>query len=239
MCEDYFTEADLIVCACDPGHSGAVAFDVLMAVVFGDERAKSCPALLLKTLDEVSVRKGFAEMRPFGEACCDTLEYGLVKRYFEWNWNVNALAVLSDAARRAGVAKDAPPLSKYALQLMYAMRDLGPTSDGNLVSIMTQWAGTGTYKSTENQASSLGSVASRVQILVNLIESGLLNRTLRDLTLSDRGRKLLDLLHPDCQDADLPFRLDAWCSKGVKSKTNIDRYIKTFFGKQLRFKTGK
>jgi hypothetical protein len=251
MSVDHFTQADIIVYACDPDHTGAVAFDVLMAVVFGDDRAKTCPALRLCSLDEPSIRKAFAEMKPFGEACGRSLEYGLVKRYFEWNWNVNALAILGDAARRAGVPVDAPPLSKYSLQLLYALRDAAPMGDGKVVSLMHHWPGTGRYTYEKGEwRPRVGSPASVCQILENLVAAGLLERTpvvlVRPLgereskptllALSDRGRALLALLlHPDCEDLDLPFRLDAWCEQGSAAKPAIDRYIKTFFGKQMRF----
>jgi hypothetical protein len=46
---------------------------------------------------------------------------------------------------------------------------------------------------------------------------------------------MLNRLHPDCEDPDLPFRLHAWCEAGAAAKPAIDRYIKTFFGKQKRF----
>lgn len=249
MGEEHITEADLIVYACDPDHTGAVAFDVLMAVVFGDDRALQCPALRLWSLDEPSVKKAFTEMKPFGEACARSLEYGLVKRYFEWNWNVNAFAVLGDAVRRAGVPAEAPPLSKYSLQVLFAMRTTASVGEGKLISLMTRWPGTGRYPYPKNQAPFLGSCASQSQILENLVIAGLLDRRptvlsgpvgLHEgsptvLVLSDRGRAVLALLHPDCEDPDLPFRLDAWCDQGSAAKSAIDRYIKTFFGKQLRF----
>jgi len=240
MGPEHFTEADLIVYAGDPDHSGAVAFDVLMAVVFGDGRASECPALQLCSFDEASIREAFANIQPFGVVFGPYLEYGLIKRYFDWNWNVNALAILGDAARRAGVSPGAPPLSKYALQLLYAMRNQGTQGCGALVRLMRNWPGTGRYKYADSEWSPrLGSMASSAQILENLVTAGLLDQAgtpgRSELALSARGRGLLELLHPDCEDPDLPFRLDTWCQQGPAAKPAIDRYIRTFFGKQLRF----
>jgi hypothetical protein len=222
-----------------------------MAVVFGDDRARECPALLLcSSLDQPTVQKAFSELKPFGEACGRSLEYGYIKRYFDWNWNVNALAVLGDAARRAEVPSDAPPLSKYSLQLLYAMRKAAPMSERAVFDLTDCWPGTGRYTYTEAQRRPrFGSMASRIQIVENLVVAGLLEQaaTARScplgthelwpttFVLSARGQALLGLLHPDCEDADLPFRLDAWCDQGPAAKPAIDRYIKTFFGKQLRF----
>jgi hypothetical protein len=245
-----FTAADLIVYACDPDHSGAVSFDVLMHQVFGDDRALHCPALLLVSADDASLKRALAEMRPFGQACRQSREYGHMKRYVDWNWNANALAVLGETQRRAGVPADAPPLSKFALQMLYAMRDGLPRSDNALHRLMTYWPGTGRYQYEAGQwRPRVGSAASRAQILENLIEAGLLTRTFlapkrplgefeqapSELSLSACGQALLNLLHPDCEDPDLPFRLHAWCEKGATAKPAVDRYIKTFFGKQLRF----
>jgi hypothetical protein len=235
-----FTTADLIVYACDPDHTGAAAFDVLLAQVFPDDRALACPALKLNAIDEDSLQQAFSNMRAFGEACQSSLEYGRIKRYFDWNWNVNALAVLGEVQRRAGVPSGAPPLSKYALQLLYAMREESPRSYGQWVSLMQRWPGTGRYQyQTGEWRPRLGSPASVGQIMENLAAAGLLepisNEGKQVLGVSSRGRTLLGLLHPDCEDPDLPFRLNAWCEKGEAAKPAIDRYIKTFFGKQLRF----
>ncbi|RQR65556.1 hypothetical protein DIE18_03660 [Burkholderia sp. Bp9125] len=247
-----FTAADLIVCACDPDHTGAVAFDVLMRQVFGDDRARDCPALKIQTFDAAAIERALANLQPFGQACSASLAYGRVKRYFDWNWNVNGLAILGEAQRRAGVTAGGPPLSKYTLQLLYGLRHASrvqptrlspprlPQTDGDVVSLMQAWPGTGRHTAQPGGGlSQLGSPASRMAIIDNLDKAGLLDRVQvsrrRGLQVSERGHALLGLLHPGCEDADLPFRLHAWCEQGEESKPAIDRYIKTFFGKQKRF----
>lgn len=251
MSDSLFTAADLIVYACDPDHTGAVAFDVLMRAVFGDDRGMDCPALRLCGLDEASIKRAFCDMQPFSRACGHNLEYGVVKRYFDWNWNVNSFAVLGDVMRRASVPADAPPLSKYSLQVLYALRNDLPKAEGQIVRLMERWPGTGRYTYAPGQwRPRVGSPASVAQIIQNLVDAGLLGQLLPAgwmgpldeyrsppyrLTVSDRGRALLEMLHPDCEDLDLPFRLDAWCAAGAAAKPAIDRYIKTFFGKQIRF----
>ncbi|MBK3780181.1 hypothetical protein G3A43_07915 [Paraburkholderia aspalathi] len=240
MSLELFESADLIVSACDPDHTGAVAFDVVMREVLGDGRAKDCPALLLSALDAASIEFGLAHMLPFGQSCARSLEMGRMKRYFDWNWNVNSLVVLGEAQRRAGVPADAPPLSKYALQLLYGLRNRLSMTEGAVVSLMHDWKGTGRYVVKLGEWNPrLGSPAARVQILENLIDAGLVDRIevsgKANLEVSGRGNVLLELLHPDCKDADLPFRLNTWCLQGMSSKPAIDRYINTFFGKQLEF----
>lgn len=237
---ELFTAADLIVAACDPDHTGAVGFEVLMQQVFGDDRANDCPALTLFAFDNPAILNSFARLAPFGEVAASWLGYGRMKRYFDWNWNVNSLAILGEAQRRAGVPVDAPPLSKYALQLLYGLRDRPPMTDGTIAVMMSSWPGTGRYKAARGARNpQLGSPAAFAVIMENLIKAELLERSMvagkSHLGLSVRGRTLLSLLHPDCEDADLPFRLNAWCEQGMAAKPAVDRYIKTFFGKQLRF----
>ena len=240
MSPDLLTSAELIVNACDPDQTGAVAFDVLMREVLGEGRSDDCPSVRLYALDGASIHSAFERMQPFGEGWAQKLEMGRLKRYFDWNWNVNSLAVFGEVQRRAGVPAGAPPLSKYALQLLYRLRNEPPVMEGLLFRDMHEWKGTGRY-TFESGAwrPRLGSAASKGQIIENLLSARLLQRIevggIKRIRISSLGRVLLDQLHPDCEDADLPFRLHAWCEKGVASKPAVDRYINTFFGKQLRF----
>jgi hypothetical protein len=243
MSLELFSEADLIVYAGDIGHASAGAFEVIMREVFGDNRALECPALELYSFDKAGLDRTFSNLRPFGEVFAQQQEYDRIKKYFDWNWNVNALAVLGEVQRRVGVPAGAPPLSKYALQLLYALRQEASCTGNEVHSRMKNWPGTGRYQYQKGEwRHTLGSVSSRGQIMDNLVEAGLLVRTCvndrESFTCSERGHELLGLLHPDCQDQDLPFRLAAWCNQGESAKPGIDRYLKTFFGKQLRFRAG-
>lgn len=57
-----------------------------------------------------------------------------------------------------------------------------------------------------------------------------------DLKPTALGETFLSALHPDCEDRDLAGRLHLWCEEGLASaRPKIDRYIRTFFGKQMRF----
>ena len=57
----------------------------------------------------------------------------------------------------------------------------------------------------------------------------------RDLVLSAQGQAFLDLLHPGCCDQDLPGRMRQWEQEWPVSRPKIERYLRTFFGKQKRF----
>ncbi|MDN8078786.1 hypothetical protein QZN30_05430 [Burkholderia multivorans] len=238
--EELFTSADVIVSACDVDHTGANAFATLLEHVFGDTRYLQCPALSIWSLDDAAIETAFKNMAPFGEICAKNLEYGRIKRYFDWNWNVNSLAIFGETQAGVGVPLDAPPMSKYALQLLYALRDQPPMTAGAVVQLMHRWPGTGRYQIKPGQwHPQLGSAASRSPILDNLSLAGLLSRTEVDgktgVAVSPRGYALLEMLHPDCEDPDLPYRLHAWCEQGFAAKPAINRYINTLFGKQKRF----
>lgn len=58
----------------------------------------------------------------------------------------------------------------------------------------------------------------------------------RRLLCSCCGAVTLSHLHPDCQDMDLPGRMNEWQNQWPASRGKIERYLRTFFGKQLRFR---
>lgn len=239
MGEHLFREANLVVSACEPDHTGAATFETVVRAMYGDDRVPGCPALLFHDMEDETLQAALENLRPFGEIHAGSLAYGRMKRYFDWNWNANALVVLGEVQRRAGLPAGAPPLSKNSLQLLYGLRSRGEISEYDIVTLMSHWAGTGRYKQDGPWQPGIGSVLSTGHILKNLGDAGLLDvvqgEGMRQRKVSDRGHALLGLLHPDCEDPDLPFRLDAWCDQGSAAKSAIDRYIKTFFGKQMRF----
>lgn len=189
----------------------------------------------------------YAETESFVENCAASLQYGAAKAYFDYNWNANALAVLGRALRAQQTLTANPiPISKFGLQLLYWLRDQeGFVTTASVSSAMHLWKGTGRY--TQKTASiriGLGSVTAIGAIIAQLINAGYITEKPSDAEgsswmcqLSSMGHALLsDYLHPDCNDPDLPFRLDDWCRQGLDvAKPAMDRYLKTFFGKQLRF----
>lgn len=229
--------ADRIICATDPDASGASAFETLITLAAGPERLNACDAISLYAIDAASIEKAIDALSPYKTSPMSALAAkGMVKRYFDWNWNVNGLAVFGNAMRLAGVPADAPPLSKYALQLLYALRDGRSLTESGVHSLMAHWPGTGRYTQKQpHSVDGLGSPASRNQILANLRAADLLQWTESQVRISDRGLALLTALHPDCEDPDLPFRLADWCAQGNEAYPAIFRYLKTFFGKQMRF----
>ena len=193
----------------------------------------------LVDLTESGMRKSLSEMRHFDDFAMPIAMQGEIRRYFDFNYLCNALPMFGAAARQAGTWGSTVP-SKYGLQLLYDALDTGSLSDGHRVERMARWKGTGKYKE-EGTAfyQGLGSCASRADILEGLVKANYLQRMGSkrvNTELSEEGRAFLELLHPDCRDPDLPFRLDQWSRLPVpEARSRIDRYIRTFFGKQKTF----
>lgn len=232
-----------VVNACDPDVAGTMAFALLMEDTFGADalRQRHFPSLRLVAIDEDSLTQAFANMGDFAHTCAEMLAYGRVKRYFDFNWNMNALVILGATARASGLPPNGPPLSKYAVQLLlWLSSQTQPLTQGRILDRMHRWEGTGRY----NTRVEMGSAASRGQILEQMQANGLLHAAAAGdaspghaaVQLTQRAHTLVALLHKDMRDADLPFRLDAWCQQGLSdARPAIDKYILTVFGKQKRF----
>lgn len=157
---------------------------------------------------------------------CETSEY------FDYNYVLNATPIFGLAARSAGLKGSAP--SAFGLQLLYWLAGNGGSGAAydlrNVV--MAGWQGLGKYADGKG----MGSMRSRQVTIERLVEGGYLARGPHDnLGLSDRGRRFLSLLHKDCCDPDLPFRIRKWGSMPAsEARSKIDGYINAFFGKQAR-----
>ncbi|HHJ3076838.1 TPA: hypothetical protein ACPVZG_000634 [Vibrio parahaemolyticus] len=158
------------------------------------------------------------------------LEGQRVKKYFDYWWNTNSSLVFSESMNHVGL-KCNPVLTKYELMTMVLLsRYDKPVSAWDLLTDMSAWKGTGKYDGVTR----IGSVVSSNQIIKQLISRGFAN-DIGQLTLiiSDEGRKFLSMLHPKTFDPDLGYRIANW--KETRDIESVKRYIRTVFGKQLRF----
>lgn len=236
---DALLGASEIAFACDPDPSGAIAFHTLLSEVLGAEAAgEERRAFQINSLDPASISQALMQAQstrsPWFSAL---LAAGQCRRFFDYNFNTNALAILGDVLRTLGAGGPGVGISKYGLQLLYHLRTQGAQSDSALASAMAQWQGTGRY----DEETGLGSPASRWKIHENLLDAGLVvegegNGRSRMNRLSHQGERFLAALHPDCEDADLPFRIRQWGESWPASRPNVERYLRTFFGKAARFK---
>jgi hypothetical protein len=239
---DTFSEADLHILADDTtmgqfanfadlvAHSGRS--DSLHRALWSDIAFRHGETL---TTDQV--------LLPFDDEAVAKVASGRTKRRFDHAWAVNSVVVIGMTMRMVTGRKDATPPSKYGMQLLYRMRNEPPRRIGPLLQLMTNWEGTGRYSGTSSNTDGLGNGASRCRMLTDLSAAGLITPVTfdhradhrREISLTEDGHAFLDALHPDCRDPDLPFRIWNWMQQGEKAHTAIDRYIRTYFGKQLRF----
>lgn len=173
-----------------------------------------------------------------------------LKADFDYSFLVNAAGLLTPCYQAAGGQFTAPVISKFTIQALFALRrDLEAglrTAPGLLVARFHNWQGTGRYAS---QRASLGSCSSQAELLDTLVRYGLAEQPEEpgaggadcadvsgDLRLTSVGAAFLEKLHPDCEDPDLPFRLQQWQeTPTAESQLASQRYLRTWFGKQKRY----
>lgn len=218
-----------LVYAVDLDHAAVWAFRSALTLWAGNAAGEAdYEAWLFTDLADLTIRKAIAAGTTTKELA-NLYDYGRTKRYFEFQWANNANVVFGAAMRSVSPGAGRIP-SKFGMQLLYALRERCLGSEARIIDHMYHWPGTGKYPSSR-----MGSEASRCEIVSQLREMGLISKG-EWAAISTRGEAFLAALHPDCEDRDLPQRLDAWCKAGFgASQAAIDRYIRTVFGKQLRF----
>lgn len=168
----------------------------------------------------------------------DKAKFSLVRRHFDYNYLLNAYPIMGMTSEKAFGQRLAWPLSKHELQVLYFMRDGKVLNDGRLFEAMQRWEGTGRYDPKRwDYYYGIGNPASRATIMENLKAQGLLERIEKHkLVITPKGERLLQFLHQDCEDPDQVLRIYEWAELPLDvAKEKINRYIKTFFGKQKRF----
>ena len=226
------SKADRILLLMDPDYGGLHLAARFLAdhfdVIPWDRTV--CPTFF--DLLPTSIRQSMDEAVR-GDEKMHLVHAGEIRRYFDYNYLVNSLAVISETARRVGIEKGVP--SKYGLQLLYDARQTGEISYSRRIERMARWEGTGKYP--RKAAYGLGSPASRAPIVDQLVKNGYLEIIGKTSTrLSTSGHRFLDALHPRCEDQDLPFRLAEWSRLSpANAEEKIARYIRSFFGRQKTF----
>lgn len=228
--------AHTIVCTVEWDASGVWAFDYLMKEYCPNKSGLEHPVFAYKGS---SIACDLEQMgSTFDQAYSELLNAGLVKRYFEYNFNTNSLVIFGSLYRKLSLTAEPAFLSKYMVQVLLFLGQKGQMHFRDLELYMSKWCGTGKYdKHACTHSHGMGTPASRQMIISNLVDLGLV---LKDenylLQMSELGRRFVDQLHKDCLDPDLPFRIDAWmCKPFSDSKPLMDSYLRRFFGKQKRF----
>ncbi len=232
--ERRFRAADVVYCAVDPGDSSWLALDHALGHL-SLPPATEVRTPLIECLWSEELRSSFRNAGRAGDAVyAAKVLRACISRRFDYGYQVNALAVLRRTMEEAGVTRGVDVPSKFAVQTLYLLRARGPLTEGYLIDAMADWRGTGRYEREPYRG--IGNAASQSPIVEYLKASGLAEVDGRMLRVSPLGHRFLGLLHPDCEDPDLRFRIDAW--KGMpeeEANARVDRYLRTFFGKQIRY----
>lgn len=166
---------------------------------------------------------------------------GYIKKYFDYNYNFNSLALIGKAYQQVNnIFKEHPYLytknhimiSKYMLQLLYFIyieqTNNNIYKESHIIFKMINWNGTGKYSLKE----SLGNEISRTTIIQNLLQLKLIEHDYKFLKITDKGILFINSLPKDCKDFDLPFRINQWSKLPFEEiQSNIDFYLINYFKK--------
>lgn len=242
--------ADVIICATDTDSSGAHAFRNLTRHYLQDpDDLLHFPRLHLMSEATDEIRAALHEGRTTADAeFTALLAVADAKKFFDSCWSANAIPIFAPLLRQAGAPQGKLWMSKFSLQLLFGLKDAEPMTESEILRMMHRWKGTGKYDADPWYAQFAGA-ATRAAIIQNLKDIGFLEDELKEaesgrskpmkLRISASGLEFLELIHPRCRDADLPFRLADWGRNWPGSRPQIETYIKTFFGRQLRYSSGQ
>ncbi len=231
--------ADVIYVVIDPGPSGFHTRLRVMEYLSSLQVTASIRHLGLDDLTTSGIQKALSKAGDMHDIE-ERAKFSLVRRYFDYNYLLNAYPIMGKTFEKSFGKRLEWPLSKHELQILFFMRSTKNSrlNDAHLSARMRYWQGTGKYKARDWYGYfGMGNPASRHCIIENLIGQNLLVRNLdRTICITDLGERLLEHMHPDCEDPDQVFRIYLWAQLPLdEAKAKIGRYIKTFFGKQKRF----
>ena len=268
--------ADTIVFACDPDLSGYASFDTLLRMETGADRdwrfaaameafdtapatlnRAACAPLQIVHADNLVLHPAHAHARIRAETehVAAMIDRARMRRFIEYNFRLNALPLWGQALRDAGVSTDDWMISRWLVQVLYALREAPPMRKAQIARLMSGWR----CRDGKRHRFGLGSILLAGQGLDDLFTRGFfvavpvdeseradprypwthaLGMRERDnprYLLSPRAHAVLARLHPDTEDRDLPKRIAAWEQAGSEARPIVERYIRTLFGKQKRF----
>lgn len=186
------------------------------------------PIYQIKTFDERGApdhRATWEARQPFLGRDDPAYRLADIKRYFDWNYNVNSQAVIGDLMRELKIWRQHTLLTKYQILILHAIASgrFTGTDRRALYGFMRDYRGTGKYPPAP-----IGSHLSRTGIVDCLMYQGLINPD--NLALTEAGKRLADSLPPRTDDPDLPGRLNAWRERPVEqARQDINAYLGAVF----------
>lgn len=230
-----------LIYAGDPSSTDTYIFSQFIQKIFNKNiEQMAIDALSLYSMAEEDIFKTLENSTNFAQTFKHKVSKGHIKKYFDYNFNFNSFALLGKAYQSVNHSDEKLPtndfgrifISKNMLQLLYFVRqqENNGISDnqGYLISKMNKWKGTGKYDFRVR----LGNAASYIPIIENLLTLKLLNDDNKKIVMTKKGQEFLDFLPKDCQDHDLPFRIELWSQSSFEeSQIKMDNYLKNYFKK--------
>lgn len=222
--------AERIIFACDADPRGAHMFALHMTSRFGT--SKGFPAIMITSMAHDHLVEEFRSDRSTSDPWFENLlAVGEAKRFFDANWAANALPLFGKLLADCEVRDPLVFVSKYMVQAAFMLNEIQRFSLETAVVLMQNAPGSGKYGN-----SPIGTPTSRDGVLQNLLAAGILEKWgSNHLQFTAAGNAFVKRLHPDCEDPDLSIRLETWGETWPESRPQIERYIRTFFGKQKKF----
>jgi hypothetical protein len=192
-------------------------------------------------MDNGHYQSAVEDARPIDEYM-PAVNAGNIRLFFDYNYILNSHPMIADAFAKIG-RKGTRHIGKTSLQLLYWFRQRARkkgcyVTSHDVAHVMRNWQGTSKYpvSSLAGARLGLGAVEFQNYAFHTLVDRRLVEEADDRYTLSEDGEAFLDVLDPDCEDPDQPFRTAAWTSLPYQDAEDaIARYIRTFFGKQRRF----
>ena len=159
----------------------------------------------------------------------DLVRHQCCVRFFNAAFHINSMLVLDPVLRGINPLYEGGLIGKSPLQILHLIAEKDGLSMSSLIRRMEDWKGTGSHPDVP-----VGNAATRHQIVENLVNAGLVQVSNTLYRASPAGRMFLASLHKDCRDFDVFARLETWSRQWPASRPAVERYLRTFFGKQKR-----
>lgn len=178
------------------------------------------------------------------------VESGHIKRYFEYNYQMNLNILVKDVYKEIFFNKYENSqdfedtylkygLSKYSLLTILSVLNNFNIKEEQLdifkiLYHMIVYKGSGKYSDKKYEWIGIGSPASNSQIVENLEHLKFFTfKDTKNIEFTQEAFAFKNLINKKLYDPDLPFRLHDWCELSFsEAKTKIDLYIKNCFEKQ-------
>lgn len=243
---------DEIIIAPDPDHTGAYGVFKALEMFLGNnwedcfKEIHYIPLMSLEPKSIIEPLKASKENKEYkhnnvkrdGKTMFEGLyEKAKVKRYFDFNYNLNSahsykiITEIGDMRKKRSYEDDG--ISKYGIMLLHIINE--NNSKNNFMSEADILHYMQTYKVNEEKIG-IASVVSRAPILEDLLELGLIIKNeSKKIVLTAAGDAAANhLLHQATYDEELPYRIDKWMDRGYTKevKMEIDEYLLNVFTKQ-------